>query len=265
MPGTMKVISLQSGSNGNSFYVEADDVRLLFDAGITGRQAEMRLANHGRQIRDCHGLFITHDHSDHSRCMGVFHRKFGLPLYLTRKTLRAATFDRDIGPLHDVRFFKAGEATVFQTAAGQPVTVHSVPTPHDSAEGVAFVIEHNDKRVGILTDLGHVFAGLREVLLSLDAVVIESNYDPEMLEYGPYPELLKKRIRGRGGHISNHECAELISRASMFKRLKWACLCHLSEENNCPDLALATHRRLVDPSIAIHVASRYDVSDVMEV
>ncbi len=261
----MKVISLQSGSNGNSFYVEADDVRLLFDAGITGRQAEMRLARHGREIRDCRGLFISHDHSDHTRSMGVFHRKFGLPVFVTRKTLRAASFDRNMGPLNHIRFFVPGETIEFATSQDAPVSVHTIPTPHDSAEGVAFVIEHNDKRVGILTDLGHVFAGLRDVLLSLDAVVIESNYDSQMLESGPYPEPLKRRIRGRGGHISNHECADLLSRAAMFRRLKWACLCHLSEENNQPELALETLRNCVDRSVTIHVASRYDVSDVMEV
>ena len=261
----MKVISLQSGSNGNSFYVEADDVRLIFDAGISGKQAQQRLAEHGRDIASCQGLFISHDHSDHTRCMGVYHRKFGLPLYITKKTLRATTRHREIGPLEDVRFFAPGEFRRFPTARGNKVTVHSVATPHDSAEGVAFIIEHEDKRVGILTDLGHVFPALRELLLSLDAVVIESNYDPQMLEHGPYPEPLKRRIRGRGGHISNDECADLIGRASMFRRLKWACLCHLSEQNNEPAIAAEACRRVVGDNVQIHVASRHDASDIMEI
>ncbi len=261
----MKVISLQSGSNGNSFHVEAGGVSLLFDAGITGRQAESRLAFHGRDIRRCQGLFISHDHGDHTRCMGVYHRKFGLPLHITRRTLRAAERDRRIGPLGDVRFFSPGQCIRFPSNAGDPVLVHTIPTPHDGAEGVAFVIEQGEKRVGILTDLGHVFDGLREVLLSLDAVIIESNYDPEMLECGPYPEMLKRRIRGRGGHISNVECAELIGRTAMYRRLRWACLCHLSEENNRPELALAAHRRIVGAAVALHVASRHEASDVMEV
>ena len=261
----MKVISLQSGSNGNSFFVEAGDVGLIFDAGISGKQAQQRLAQHGRDISSCQALFISHDHSDHTRCMGVYHRKFGLPLFITKKTLRTTTRHRDVGPLEDVRFFSPGDFRRFPTKQGSDVTVHTVATPHDSAEGVAFVIEHEDKRVGILTDLGHVFPELRELLLSLDAVVIESNYDPEMLEYGPYPEPLKRRIRGRGGHISNQECADLISRASMFRRLKWACLCHLSEENNEPKIAAEACRQLVGDNVEIHVASRYQASDIMEV
>ena len=261
----MKVISLQSGSNGNSFYVEAEDVTLLFDAGITGKQAELRLAKHGRNIHDCRGLFISHDHSDHTKCMGVFHRKFDLPLFITRKTLDAVTRNRKVGELSDVQYFSPGDVRTFETASGKTVSVHTVATPHDSAEGVAFVVEHDDKRVGILTDLGHVFPELKELLLSLDAVVIESNYDEEMLDNGPYPEQLKQRIRGSGGHISNYESADLISRASLFRRLKWACLCHLSDENNEPYLAVKTHRRIVGPSVEIHVASRDSVSDIMEV
>jgi phosphoribosyl 1,2-cyclic phosphodiesterase len=261
----MKVISLQSGSNGNSFYVEAGDVGLLFDAGITGKRARQRLAERGRDIASCQALFISHDHSDHTRCMGVFHRQFGVPVHITRKTLRATTLDRNIGPLHDVRFFTPGDVRSFATGHGDPVTVHTVATPHDSAEGVAFVVEHNDKRVGILTDLGHVFPALRDLLLSLDAVVIESNYDSRMLEQGPYPEFLKRRIRGRGGHISNEECADLLRGAALFRRLKWACLCHLSEENNEPALAVDTMRRAVGRAMQIHVASRHDVSEVMEI
>jgi phosphoribosyl 1,2-cyclic phosphodiesterase len=261
----MKVISLQSGSNGNSFYVEADDCALLFDAGITGRQAEDRLASRGCDIRRCRGLFISHDHIDHTRCMGVFHRKFRLPLYVTRRTLREASRYRCQEPLYDVRHFVPGESVAFETAGGHPVVVHTIPTPHDSVEGVAFVIEHGEKRLGILTDLGHVFDGLHDVLLSLDAVIIESNYDTVMLETGRYPASLKRRIRGRGGHLSNAECAELLGKTSMFQRLRWACLCHLSEENNCPDIAISTTRRAVRPSLRLHVASRYEASPVLEV
>jgi phosphoribosyl 1,2-cyclic phosphodiesterase len=144
------------------------------------------------------------------------------------------------------------------------VRVQTIATPHDGADGVVFIVEHADQRIGILTDLGHVFPGLRDVLLSLDGVVIESNYDVNMLENGSYPERVKKRIRGKGGHLSNEEAADLLSGTLLFKRLKWACLCHLSEENNSPTKALATHRRRLGDSITLHVASRYGASEVME-
>ncbi len=254
----MKVVSLQSGSNGNCFFVESGAVRLLFDAGISGKQAEERLARHGRDIRSVDGLFISHDHSDHTRSVGVFQRKFGMPVYITRPTLTAVQRYQKIGKLERVRIFTAGSSQSFGD-----VTVHSVPTPHDSVDGVAFVVEDKQHRVGILTDLGHAFDGLREVLRSLDAVVIESNYDTEMLQTGPYPEHLKRRISGAGGHLSNEDAAMLLQQ-TRSERLKWACLCHLSEENNEPERARATHQRILGEDFPLHIASRYDVSEIFE-
>jgi phosphoribosyl 1,2-cyclic phosphodiesterase len=254
----MKVISLQSGSNGNCFYVESGDVSLLFDAGISGKQAAERLAEHNRDIRNVSALFVSHDHSDHSRSIGVFQRKFGMPVYITRTTLLAVQRYQNIGTLERIRLFTAGSSQSFGH-----LTVHTIPTPHDSYDGVAFVVEDSRHRVGILTDLGHAFEGLKEVLRSLDAVVIESNYDHEMLEQGPYPAHLKRRIKGSGGHLSNLEAAMLLKQYS-DPRLKWACLCHLSEENNRPDVAQHTHQKILGDRIPIHVAWRDRVSDVFE-
>jgi len=254
----MKVVSLQSGSNGNCFYVESENVRLLFDAGISGKQAEERLARHGRNIRDVDALFISHDHSDHTKSVGIFQRKFGMPVYITPRTLKAVNRNQKIGKLERVRLFTAGSSQSFGN-----VTVHSVPTPHDAVDGIAFIVEDRQHRVGILTDLGHAFEGLKEVLRSLDAVVIESNYDNHMLETGPYPDHLKRRIKGDGGHLSNEDAAILLKHCGS-ERLKWACLCHLSEENNQPERARATHQRILGKDFPIHVASRYDVSEVFE-
>ena len=254
----MKVVSLQSGSNGNCFFVESGDVALVFDAGISGKQADERLTSHGRNIRDAQGLFISHDHSDHTRGMGVFSRKFDLPIYITRQTLHAVRHQK-LGQLDRIRLFAAGDSVSFGD-----VTVHTIPTPHDSVDGVAFVVEDHDSRVGILTDLGHVFEGLKEILESLDAVIIESNYDSQMLSSGPYSESLKRRISGVGGHLSNEDAALLLREANT-DRLQWACLCHLSEENNCPQRARDTHQRIVGNELTIHVADRYGTSDVFEV
>jgi phosphoribosyl 1,2-cyclic phosphodiesterase len=252
----MIAISLQSGSNGNCIYVEAGGARLLFDAGISGKLAEGRLRVHGRAIRDVDALIISHDHSDHVRCAGIFQRKFGLPIYMTRRTQRALRCD--LGPVRDVRPFTAGEPLRFDG-----VTVHTVPTPHDAADGVAFVVEHEGKRLGILTDLGHPFPVLREIVATVDAAFLESNYDPEMLRCGSYPLVLQERIRGDGGHLSNDESAELAS--AVARRLQWLALSHLSHENNEPDLALDVHRRRVGRLLPLRLASRYDVSEEMEI
>ena len=256
----MIAISLQSGSSGNCIYVEAGGVKLLFDAGITGVQAQDRLAAHGRDIREVDAVIISHDHGDHIRHAGVFQRKFGIPIYVTPATLAAAASRCTLGKLADVRSFRSCDTIRIGGAL-----VHAVPTPHDGADGAAFVVEAGAKRLGVLTDLGHVFKDLGRLVASLDAVFLESNYDPAMLAAGPYPSYLKQRIRGPRGHLSNLESAELLVRAAETKRLQWACLAHLSEENNHPDVALKTHRDVIGRDMTLHVADRYRATDVFRV
>jgi phosphoribosyl 1,2-cyclic phosphodiesterase len=251
--------SLQSGSNGNAIYVEAGDARLLFDAGISGSEAARRLQAHGREIRGVDALFISHDHSDHVRCAGVYHRRFGIPIHATQATLDRSYGLGELDPGR-VRRFRSGE----RIEIGRGVIVYSVKTPHDAADGVAFVVEHDGKRLGILTDLGRPFPMLSYLLPRLDAVFLESNYDPEMLEKGGYPAFLKARIRGGRGHLSNFESAALL-RDAIGERLRWAAIAHLSEENNVPELALDTHRRHIGRLFPLHHASRYGASEMLEV
>ncbi len=254
----MKLISLQSGSNGNCLYVEAAGVRLLFDAGISGKCAESRLASHGIDIRDVNALLISHDHTDHISHSGIFQRKYGMPVHVTKRTLSAAEQRKKLGKLHTVCHFRPGSVLDFGG-----VRVETVPTTHDATEGVGFVVDDGTSRLGILTDLGHVFEGLSNVVSTLDAVFIESNYDPRMLAQGPYPAYLKARISGASGHISNAECARLI--LDHGRGLKWACLGHLSEQNNRPDIAIATHREIAGNRTRLHLASRHAASDVFSI
>jgi len=253
---TIAAIALQSGSNGNCIYVEALGVRLLFDAGLSGRRARQRLEAFGIDIHAVDALLISHDHADHARCAGVYHRLFGLPVYMTPKTLRASQTRKSLGRLGDVRHFAPGETIRFGA-----VSVYALATPHDGAEAVAFIIEADRRRLGILTDLGHVFSELPRAVSSLDGAFIESNYDPRMLADGPYPAHLKARIQGPHGHISNLESATLL-RQSAGARLQWACLAHLSEHNNRPELALETHRALKKAPYKLYAASRYRPSGV---
>ncbi|HEB32662.1 MAG TPA: MBL fold metallo-hydrolase [Spirochaetes bacterium] len=247
----MIVIALQSGSNGNCIYVETGRTKLLFDAGISGHQAEKRLASFGRDIRRVNAVIISHDHADHISSAGVYQRKFALPLYMTEPTLSRAMLRTRVGRLNDIRHFKAGETLLFED-----MYVETVPTPHDCADGCAFVLEDSRSRCGILTDLGNVFEELVRIVSTLDAVLIESNYDEGLLESGPYPPFLKQRIHGDKGHISNVESAELLSR-SASPQLVWACLSHLSELNNTPALAIEAHRGRLPERIKLITASRY--------
>lgn len=255
----MLVIPLQSGSKGNCYYVESQNTRILVDAGITMRQARLRLEHHGKELESVTDLLVTHDHSDHCRYLADYSRRLDVQVHVTRRTLNAISRNKKSrGEISNVNVFSAGQSLTVGS-----FEVHSVPTPHDAVDGVAFIIENENQRVGILTDLGHAFAGLREILQSLDAVIIESNYDEEMLNSGPYPEFLKKRIRGSGGHLSNEDSARLIHDANN-QRLQWVCLCHLSDENNCPDAAIRTHQDWLGENYPLYIAKRHEVSEVLE-
>jgi phosphoribosyl 1,2-cyclic phosphodiesterase len=181
---------------------------------------------------------------------------FDLPLFISEPTFR--TSEERLGRLEGATFFQPGHALRF----GE-VTIRTVPTPHDAVDGCAFVVQAEGKKLGLLTDLGHPFQELRELLPELDGVFLESNYDSNMLKAGPYPEFLKRRIRGPEGHISNREAAELLDEYCT-ERLSWACLAHLSENNNTPDLALATHRETVRGQFPIEVATRHRASGVFQ-
>jgi phosphoribosyl 1,2-cyclic phosphodiesterase len=254
----MLIISLQSGSQGNCVYVETQDGKFLFDACISGKRAEERLARHGRNIRDVDALFITHEHTDHIQNLGVFQRKFGLKAVMTKKTLAAANPDR-LGKLGEIVHFTPGE----RLTRGE-TTIHSIPTPHDAADGVAFVIDDGRRRFGLLTDLGCPFPHLTELMPTLDAVLLESNYDPGMLEGGPYPWYLQERIRGPRGHLSNEESANLL-RGRSVQKMQWCCLGHISENNNAPDVALDRHRELLDSDLPLFAAPYRDTSEAMTV
>lgn len=254
----IQAIALQSGSNGNCIYVEAGGKRLLFDAGICGSQTEGRLAYHGRDIRQVDAVLISHDHWDHIRYAGVYQRKYKLPVFMTPQTLEAALTKTQLGRMDHVHLFFSGGMIRFG-----PVTVETIPTMHDGADGSGFIISYRKKQLGILTDLGHAFADLEAVISSLDAVFIESNYDPGMLEHGPYPASVKKRIKGPRGHLSNIESADLIN--THGRKLKWACLSHLSANNNTPHIALRTHRKKLNSQIKLYTASRHRVSGIFTI
>ncbi|MDO4575928.1 MAG: MBL fold metallo-hydrolase [Planctomycetia bacterium] len=252
----MRVVALQSGSQGNCIYLEAGNTRLLFDAGISGLCAQNRLAYHGIDIHDVDALFITHDHGDHVSTAGVFHRKFKLPIWMTEKTYHAAA--RRMGKLRSVEHFRSGTTFRFQD-----VTIEAIPTPHDAADGVCFVVDDGRRRFGICTDLGHVFDELKDVVASLDGVLLESNYDPEMLDNGMYPEDLKDRVRGKRGHLSNFDAAELLDQYG--SRLQTVLLGHISDENNREPLVRETLHQVVGNRFPCELAHRHTSSNLLEI
>ncbi len=165
----------------------------------------------------------------------------------------------NLGRLDDVHYFRSGDTLEFGS-----VKVHTIPTAHDAADGVAFVVEHETKKLRILTDLGHVFSGLRGVIESVDAAYLESNYDAQLLATSDYPARLKHRITGSGGHLSNDESAELVACCGQ-SRPKWVAVAHLSERNNRPELALASQRDAIGNDYPVYLAPRTCESELLEV
>lgn len=254
----VQTFALQSGSNGNSIYVECGQVRLLFDAGLSARRTAHRLAEHHRDVRHVQALILSHAHTDHTAGAAGLQKQHGLPIYCTPKTEHAllGQIDRH---RREIRRFTPGQALEFDG-----VRVQTIPTPHDAPESVCFVVEFAGRRLGLFTDLGFPFAELIRQMPTLDAVYLESNYDAAMLAAGAYPPLLKDRIRGGAGHLSNAQAAELLTRCDR-ERLRWAALAHLSAQNNHPEVALATHRSVLGHAFPLVMTSRQAATEMLTV
>jgi phosphoribosyl 1,2-cyclic phosphodiesterase len=228
----MRVTVLGSGSDGNATLVEAGDVRILIDAGFSGRDLERRLAAAGVEAASINAVVITHDHGDHTRGMGVIARRFRLPLYLTERT-RAACSSLLNGS-EDVHEYRSSE-----TLAIGPLQVRPFLTVHDAADPVAVTVTDVDTgaRLGIATDLGRPTAAVRAELAGCHMLVLEANHDDTLLWSGPYPWSVKQRIASSHGHLSNRAAAQL-ARELHHAGLSTVVLAHLSEHCNSGALAL---------------------------
>ncbi len=220
---------LASGSRGNAIYVEAENTRILIDAGLSGREIEHRLELVGVDPADLNFLIITHEHSDHIKGAGPLARRFDLPLYITRKTFENS--QKKLGKLPPPVFMESGQSLCLGLLTIEPFT-----KCHDAADPVGILLSSNGTRMGVVTDLGRSTRLVEDRLKGCHALVIEFNHDPEMLDSGPYPLHLKQRIKSNDGHLSNQQGAELLA-SVCHSHLKQVVLAHLSEANNHPDKA----------------------------
>ncbi len=182
----------------------------------------------GRDLNDVSAVFLTHEHTDHIRGAGMLAKKHKLPLYGTRGTL--SKIDHHLPPDADWNTIQREDEVCFGN-----LRVESYPTPHDGVESVAFVIRCGDQRLGHATDLGCIDMTVLEKMRGCDALLMESNHDPEMLRSGPYPWSLKQRVGGDRGHLSNQACAQLLNQVK-HEGLQTVVLMHLSGVNNHPDI-----------------------------
>ena len=229
----LKFMSLSSGSCGNCYYLGTEEGGLLIDAGVSLRRLKKTLQEHELDFNSFSAVLVTHDHLDHIRHLGSFCKKLCKPVYTTADIHRALarhTFTAPtIGPCRKIL-----ESGVWNEVAGFKVRYFIVP--HDATQTVGYAIETGDRRFVIMTDIGRMTDEAVELSLEADTVVVESNYDMDMLMSGPYTHELKMRIVQGCGHLSNDECASAIRRFH-HPALRNIFLCHLSENNNTADLA----------------------------
>lgn len=252
---SLYIASLNSGSNGNCYYVGNSSEAILVDAGISCRETEKRMCRLGLSMDRVKAIFISHEHTDHIRGLVNLAKKYHMTVYITPGTLLNSGLNLD-GRL------------VKTLGVDEPVrigglSVKAFPKLHDAFDPHSFMITFNEINVGVFTDIGHVCEALSHYFGQCHAAFLEANYDEVMLDHGRYPYFLKNRIRGGKGHLSNAQALQLFTslKPAFMSHLL---LSHLSKDNNCPTLVHELFSRHAD-GVEIIVASRYEETAVYQV
>ena len=233
----LKFISFGSGSSGNCYYLYTEKEGLVIDIGVGLRTLKKQFRDFGLSLSSVHYVLITHDHADHIKSVGSISHECHLPIYATKNVHegieRNFCVTRKL-PSEMKRYVVAGESMQLGDFHVTPFYV-----PHDATENVGYQIVAEGVTFCIITDAGCITDEMRTFISRADYLVIEANHDIEMLRQGPYPQHLKERIQSKTGHLCNRECGVAIAE-NMKEGLKHVWLCHLSEENNHPELARKT-------------------------
>ena len=235
---TMKIkfISLASGSSGNCYFIGTDAYGILVDAGIGIRTIKKHLKDLGIGLDTIRAVLITHDHADHIKAVGHLGEKFGIPVYSTPEVHIGINKSYCVTEKLSTSVRYLNKGTQIQI---EDLSITAFEVPHDGTDNVGYCIEADGKTFSFLTDLGHITSTAAEYICRANYLILEANYDEEMLKMGPYPQYLKERIAGPNGHMSNRETAEFLAE-NITERLKYIWLCHLSKDNNHPELAYKT-------------------------
>lgn len=251
----MFIASLNSGSNGNCYYIGNQDEAVLIDAGISCKETEKRMRNLGLSMSKVKAVFISHEHIDHIKGIEVLASRYELPVYITQATLQNS---HTRPPAHLIRNF----------TAHQPVHIGNIivtpfPKNHDAADPHSFIVAIGGLRTGVFTDIGACCQHVHAYFSRCHAAFLEANYDDHMLDNGRYPFHLRKRIKGDQGHLSNAQAVELFlnHRPSHMTHLL---LAHLSRDNNDPNVALEAFRRHAN-NVLVEVASRFHESKLFHI
>ena len=233
----VKFLSLSSGSSGNCYYIGTDSEGFLIDAGISARKIKKTLAEHGIDMAMIKGVCISHDHADHIAAAGYLGERMGKPIYVTKTTLEGMNRNwRMSEKIYTSHRFIFKEISF--SLAGFEITPFEVP--HDAHDNVGFLVKKDNWCMAFATDLGRITPTVKRFISKAKYLVLESNYDADMLRNGKYNYFLKRRILGENGHLCNAVTAKFLADNFCECCFKKIFLCHISNENNTPELALKT-------------------------
>lgn len=259
-----KFCSLYSGSTGNSSLVQTENTKILIDAGESAKKISEALNSINVEPSQINAILITHEHSDHVKGVGTFSKKYNIPVYANAETWNAMKTQKEKVINDNIKYFN------FEKFNIGDLSILPFSIPHDAANPCGFNIYYNDKKISIATDIGHMTADVVNNLINSSFILLEANYDPNILKCSSYPYVLKQRISGPNGHLSNDEAGKTIS--NLVKHgLNTVMLGHLSKENNFPELAYKTVvEQLIENNINedlfhLSVANRYNVSPIIDV
>lgn len=251
----MRLVSIASGSSGNCIYIGSENTHILVDAGISNKRIEQGLNEIGLKGSELDGVVITHEHSDHIKGLGVLARKHGVPIYATRETIEEIGKIKSLGEYPEELFHPVSPDVEFSVG---DLKISPFSIDHDAANPVAYRVKHEKKQVAVATDMGHFDQYVIDHLKGLDALLLESNHDVNMLETGPYPYPLKRRILGDHGHLSNENAGRLLTYL-LHDNMKHILLGHLSKENNYERLAYETVKLEIDQGDCPYRSGDFDI------
>lgn len=259
----MKFCSLYSGSTGNSLFVQGNETKILVDAGVSAKKIVEALDAINENINEINAIIVTHEHIDHIKSLGTLSKKYNIPIYANLGTWNGIDNEKTVTKIENKNYFKIGEE--FEIGDLQ---IKSFSTSHDAMDPCGFSIKHENEKIGIATDLGEMTKEVFNNLKNSKFVLLESNYEPEVLRYCSYPYQLKSRIAGIKGHLSNNEAGKTIS--ELIKNgLENVMLGHLSKESNFPELAYKSvinemmQRGIKEKEIELNIASRLEPSKIV--
>ncbi len=236
---SVKFCTIASGSSGNSIFIGTEHTKLLIDAGLSGKRIVEGLSSLNTVGSNIDALFVTHEHADHIRGVGILSRKFDIPIYATPGTWEA--MEHQIGKItpKNKQYVYPEERCIINDICINPFSI-----PHDANEPVGYNIETENHKITIATDLGHITKNIKQQLFDSELLLLEANHDEEMVKNSFYSYQLQDRILGQQGHLSNKTAGELLCEI-MSEKLNYVFLGHLSEENNYPNLAYDTVKNIL--------------------